>query len=497
MATWKAENSMLTQRGVEILNKLKAGIGSITVTRVVIGSGRVPESRLYSQTSVSGVQKEVEISSYNTSDKGSEIVFYVSNTDFTESYDLHQIGIFVTHPDYEGEQLYHISQCDEADFDTIPSILHTPVTQGYSIYMEHGNSYAVTISVNTQGMVGREEFNAYKSTVCAVNILDNWYFINPRDSKQGLVVPPNTPYFNTMNETSNAGTTSSYTAVIAVNNDWCRLVIGGTDYYCPRIYAVRGYAEQGIGIDRFTLENAYALLTNSGLELTASNALGANDYAAIYQEIPFKNAQAFLELPVTVSILLADGRFASTTITDINDGMTGLLEGLTFGITYDSQNDSLKIFKCQIPSGQSITIRAVKTELGSQQTLAHLDPNGNWVLNEIPNYSAEIAKCNQYGSLVVAKSDAEIYTLLARYIGVMSDFETKQFNINVDNLGLSIDSGVWFMEINKVNPLHATVTAKKYDSAGVLIRVCSLNNGVFTKWSSITSSTTVLDAVVE
>ena len=39
-------------------------------------------------------------------------------------------------------------------------------------------------------------------------------------------------------------------------------------------------------------------------------------------------------------------------------------------------------------------ISAVKVELGSSQTLAHQE-NGVWVLNELPNYSEELAKCQR------------------------------------------------------------------------------------------------------
>lgn len=173
MATWRPENSMLTQRGVEILNKLKAGVGSITVTRIVAGSGRVAESLLYQQTSISGVQKPMIISGKNTTDVGSEITFYIENKDFAEPYDLHQIGIYVTHPDYVGEQLYHISQCDANDYDTIPAISYTPVTQGYSVFMEHGNSSSVNITVDPSGMINTVQFNEFKestnSSITALN----------------------------------------------------------------------------------------------------------------------------------------------------------------------------------------------------------------------------------------------------------------------------------------------------------------------------------------
>jgi hypothetical protein len=45
-------------------------------------------------------------------------------------------------------------------------------------------------------------------------------------------------------------------------------------------------------------------------------------------------------------------------------------------------------------------IEAVKLELGPEQTLAHWDGT-KWVLNELPDYDEELAKCQHY--LVVAK----------------------------------------------------------------------------------------------
>ena len=44
----------------------------------------------------------------------------------------------------------------------------------------------------------------------------------------------------------------------------------------------------------------------------------------------------------------------------------------------------------------SIDLLAAKLELGSQQTLAHQDENGNWVLNEIPDYGEQLRRCQRY-----------------------------------------------------------------------------------------------------
>lgn len=44
----------------------------------------------------------------------------------------------------------------------------------------------------------------------------------------------------------------------------------------------------------------------------------------------------------------------------------------------------------------TVHIIAAKLELGDQQTLAHQDADGNWVLNEIPDFATELMKCQRY-----------------------------------------------------------------------------------------------------
>ena len=46
-------------------------------------------------------------------------------------------------------------------------------------------------------------------------------------------------------------------------------------------------------------------------------------------------------------------------------------------------------------AGATFTVKAFKLELGSQQTLAHQE-NGVWVLNEIPDYSEQLRRCQRY-----------------------------------------------------------------------------------------------------
>lgn len=66
-----------------------------------------------------------------------------------------------------------------------------------------------------------------------------------------------------------------------------------------------------------------------------------------------------------------------------------------------SQDVSNGIYKLRFynPSGaigDSCKLVAIKLELGTTQTLAHQDENGNWVLNEIPDYGEQLARCQRY-----------------------------------------------------------------------------------------------------
>lgn len=60
--------------------------------------------------------------------------------------------------------------------------------------------------------------------------------------------------------------------------------------------------------------------------------------------------------------------------------------------TLDGSDTSVRC-QIRISDGGDVTLKAAKLELGSTQTLAHQDADGNWVLNEIPDYNEESLKC--------------------------------------------------------------------------------------------------------
>lgn len=150
---------MLTEIGKQILSKVQAGVGSITVTRIVTGGSAIPYEQLYSSTLIPDIKQECSITSVKTDSNGSEISVSISNEKLLESYSLYTLGIYVTHKDFEGEQLYFIAECDVDSPDVIPLASVTPATLYYSLYMEHENTSNVTINISTPGVITVDMIN--------------------------------------------------------------------------------------------------------------------------------------------------------------------------------------------------------------------------------------------------------------------------------------------------------------------------------------------------
>lgn len=135
------------------------------------------------------------------------------------------------------------------------------------------------------------------------------------------------------------------------------------------------YSNTGYTFDRWKLTSGSMTIAAGGITLngTLEQILEAN-----------------IGQTVTASALLADG----TMITPV-------------------YNDTTKTFTLTA-TGQ--TIKAVKLELGSEQTLAHQE-NGVWVLNEIPNYQTELTKCMAYFQRIGVFNDWKFYNCVVRATG--------------------------------------------------------------------------------
>jgi len=201
---------------------------------------------------------------------------------------------------------------------------------------------------------------------CNKNLLDNWYFVGGGSQLGDDVFPIN-----------QRGQTS--------------------------------YVGYGYGIDRWKNDNPQF---NVDIASSAIKVYSNGNYngRTISQYIP--NASALLGKTITISIIIngalsyksfkmpdelpENGTVGAVTLPAI-DGIYAYLRVTNNKLCYAVFANSSYV------AGAAINITACKLELGSEQTLAHQE-NGVWVLNEIPDYGEELAKCQRYYQLFRTES---------------------------------------------------------------------------------------------
>lgn len=231
------------------------------------------------------------------------------------------------------------------------------------------------------------------------NLLDNWYFGNPVDQRGGYVVPPGVAYTG-----ASSGTTTKYYTVKAtyMYNDVKYAVFDADGAECnvPFYACVRGYvpAWDGYSIDRWSVESDSGIvvtLIDGGIRVKNNSA----KHGQFKQILP--SEPSLIGKMVTISVLVGDvigsvNYALSQVYEPFKDSATCMIttNGL-FSASGSVFTGSQKILFGFGP-GVEFTILAAKLELGPTQTLAHQDAAGNWVLNEVPEYGEQLARCWRY-----------------------------------------------------------------------------------------------------
>ena len=164
------------------------------------------------------------------------------------------------------------------------------------------------------------------------------------------------------------------------------------------------YAGTGYGVDMWYTTGATLSVdvTAEGVKLY-KNAASANPAWAQALE-----TDAAVGQTVTVSMLYkGNGGGASlrvaqsggiVTFANVSDWTlvqkTFTLEKWSVGTLQDRAIVAIQCFE-NMEANQGLYIKAIKLELGEQQTLAHQE-NGAWVLNELPDYGGELLRCQRY-----------------------------------------------------------------------------------------------------
>ena len=226
------------------------------------------------------------------------------------------------------------------------------------------------------------------ATFVRPNLLDNWYFIR--------------------------GVEQSDVASFPINQR-------GQNSYAGAIY----------GMDRWVGANSNVLLAlnyNKYIVLKSSVA-GSQNLLMQY----FENKEMFAGKTVTISALI-NSQLVQSTISVPADSSTW---GSTIGSGSDPVNGCAVYLRylnsklCFVfyaddtyTANTNILLQAAKIEIGSNQSLAHQD-GSSWVLNEIPNYADQLAKCLRfYRRIGGATNNYSLFYGMA--------FSTSQIRTHVD-----------------------------------------------------------------
>ena len=175
------------------------------------------------------------------------------------------------------------------------------------------------------------------------------------------------------------------------------------NWYFPDPINQRGqteYTSAGYTIDRWSIEAGAKLkVLEDGVVFTPnpSNYNTCTQYVENYKDLIGKQ--------LTLSVLIEENTCTNC--------LLWFYGGNTDNFVYVTMNGSDKLYSVTMTpksnitslrcgfqgrnSAGSVKILAVKLELGDQQTLAHQDAAGNWVLNDPPpNKAQELLKCMRY-----------------------------------------------------------------------------------------------------
>lgn len=252
--------------------------------------------------------------------------------------------------------------------------------------------------------------------LCSPNLKDNWYFPNPVNQRNGHVVPPKGPGHLYSDAACtlliSGGTIDAYRQVTPVSTGNYSYSVDGGTYYVKASDVVPGYTGIGYTIDRWKLAawnaNSIAMIVEAdGVRLIGtSNSANSAQLQESTQLLSFA-AGAVVTASILVTALGANGASPRLLLYKSDGTSIGSciiesvgLHTLTVAIPADAGNSVILAWGQDASLGgfgnTDMTVKAVKLELGSVQTLAHQDANGAWVLNEIPDYGEQLRRCQRY-----------------------------------------------------------------------------------------------------
>ncbi len=232
-----------------------------------------------------------------------------------------------------------------------------------------------------------------KAFPCNPKILDNWYFPNPVDQRNGKIIQQGVNIYTDSTLETLIGPAAYACPVVELTSTYAKVQETENTsqyYYAAPGNVVRGYNGLGYGIDRWKMWQAGGTVTveNGGIIIRKSSG----EYVQWGEVLEADVWGALVGRQVTMSALTVNGQLATTTQTFTENGIVtaAAFDGLAFHSV-----GNIRLIDFVLTGAESPAILAVGLELGSQQTIAHQE-NGVWVLNEIPDYGEQLRRCQRY-----------------------------------------------------------------------------------------------------
>lgn len=307
------------------------------------------------------------------------------------------------------------------------------------------------------------------------NLLDNWFFGNPVNQKEGKIIPAGKSYYTTPDiALPEVGKTDKAYPVIEIKNysgygQRASISIDGTVYYAWDQDAVQGYTGSNTYcIDRFICYSLNINISNSCLKLSSAEYW----YSRIGQKIEPHLLNALSGKQVTMTALLKSAKAGQVKISlyDSTDNVSSDTEKIetttgdvqlvttTFTIppSYSNHKVEALFYSDYLKNGQETELYALKLELGGKQTLAH-EENGVWVLNEVPNFGEQLRRCQLYrwrfcpaeyvGSAIAFGISANAVRALIYLPEQMRTNPTLNFNKNTGLFLTGVDGDIFGMTL--------------------------------------------------
>lgn len=217
------------------------------------------------------------------------------------------------------------------------------------------------------------------------NLLDNWYFANPVNQRGQTTYTTSSDGYTIDRWMKSAGTLNIEDGYISVSlTDW-------------------GYIMQCIDPDLF---------------------------------------KALAGKTLTVSILYKNGQLQKLTFTPdpnyTNVDLWMALDSVFGTVIYRWSDGHPNLTYANSQNGELV---AIKLELGDNQTLAHQDADGNWVLNEIPDYGEQLRRCQRYFQRLECSAKCAAYSSsygMVFYVPLQVPMRTKGITFSKVNPSLPI-----------------------------------------------------------